>query len=144
MEQITPDEYLAGYPPVIQETAAALRALIREAVPDAIERVRVGWHLIGYDLPLRRYGVYFAYVAPEAAHVHLGFEYGAFMDDPDGLLEGAGITRQVRWLTIASPEEIPHDPAVALIREGARVATLTRSERLGLALDHEDRPSVRR
>ena len=51
--------------------------IIREAVPDAIERVRVGWHLIGYDLPLRRYGVYFAYVAPEPAHVHLGFEYGA-------------------------------------------------------------------
>ena len=144
MEQITTDAYLAGFPPVVQETAAALRRLVREAVPDAIERVRVGWHLIGYDLPLRRYGVYFAYVAPEPDHVHLGFEYGAFMDDPLGLLQGAGITRQVRWLTIASPEEVPHEPAIALIREGARVAALTRSERLGLALDHEDRQSVRR
>ena len=54
------------------------------------ERVRLGWHLIGYDLPLRRYGVYFAYVAPEPVHVHLGFEWGAFMGDPPGLLQGAG------------------------------------------------------
>jgi hypothetical protein len=144
MEQITPDEYLAGYPPIVQETAAALRRLIREAAPDAIERVRVGWHLIGYDLPLRRYGVYFAYVAPEPAHVHLGFEYGAFMDDPDGLLQGGGVTRQVRWLTFSSPEQIHPEPAIALIREGVRVAALTRSERLGLALDREERQSVRR
>ena len=143
MEQITPEAYLAGYPPVIQETSAALRRLVREAVPDAIERVRVGWHLIGYDLPLRRYGVYFAYVAPEPAHVHLGFEYGAFMNDPEGLLQGAGITRQIRWLTFASPEQIDREPAFALIREGARVATLTRSERLGLALDREERHAGR-
>ncbi|HET9347167.1 MAG TPA: DUF1801 domain-containing protein [Candidatus Limnocylindrales bacterium] len=143
MEQITPDAYLAGYSPVIQETAAALRRLVRQAVPDAIERVRVGWHLIGYDLPLRRYGVYFAYVAPEPAHVHLGFEYGAFMDDPEGLLQGAGITRQVRWLTFSSPEQIDLELTIALIREGARVASLTRSERLGLALDQEERHAGR-
>ena len=55
-----------------------------------MERVRVGWHLIGYDLPLRRYGVYFAYVAPEPVHVHLGFEWGVFMSDPQGLLAGRG------------------------------------------------------
>lgn len=138
MEQITPEAYLAGYPPDIQQTAAALRRLVREAVPDAIERVRVGWHLIGYDLPIRRYGVYFAYVAPEPSHVHLGFEYGAYMDDPDGLLQGAGLTRQVRWLTFASTAEIPRDPAIALVREGARVAALTRGERLARLLDRPD------
>ena len=92
MEQIPPEAHLAGYPPVMQETAVALRRIVREAVPEAIERVRVGWHLLGYDLPLRRYGVYFAYVAPEPSHVHLGFEWGVFMDDPGGLLQGAGIT----------------------------------------------------
>jgi hypothetical protein len=138
MEQIPPDALLAGYPPVIQETAAALRNLVREAVPDAIERVRVVWHLIGYDLPLRRYGVYFAYVAPERAHVHLGFEYGVFMEDPEGLLQGAGITKQVRWLTFSSPEEIQRDASIALVREGARAAALTRGERLARALDHKD------
>ena len=139
MEQIPPDSLLDGYPPAMQETARALQALVREAVPDAWERVRVGWHLIGYDLPLRRYGVYFAYVAPEPDHVHLGFEWGVFMSDPQRLLEGEGVTRQVRWLTFTSPDEIAWEPTIALVREGARVAALTRGERLARALDREDR-----
>ena len=111
---------------------------MRDAVPDAIERVRLGWHLIGYDLPLRRYGVYFAYVAPEPVHVHLGFEYGVFMDDPQGLLQGAGVTKQVRWLTFERPDEIDAGPTIALVREGARVAALTRGERLAQGLDREE------
>jgi hypothetical protein len=138
MEQIPPEALLDDYPDVMRDTAAALRAIVREAVPESWERVRVGWRLIGYDLPLRRYGVYFAYVAPEPIHVHLGFEYGVFMDDPAGLLQGAGITKQVRWLTFRSRSEIDREPTLALVREGARVAALTRGERLGMALDRED------
>lgn len=65
------------------------------------------------------------------------------MDDPEGLLQGAGITRQVRWLTFSSPEQIDLELTIALIREGARVASLTRSERLGLALDQEERHAGR-
>jgi hypothetical protein len=108
---------------------------MREAVPDVLERVRVGWHLIGYDLPIRRYGLYFAYVAPEADHVHLGFEYGAFMEDPAGVLHGAGLAKQIRWLTFDRLDDIDVERTIALVREGARVAALTRAERLALALD---------
>ena len=135
MEQIPPEALLDGFPPAMQATADALRAIVRDAVPEAMERVRVGWHLIGYDLPLNRYGVYFAYVAPEPVHVHLGFEYGAYMDDPVRLLQGEGITRQVRWLTFTSPDEIDPEATIALVREGARVAALSRGERLAIALE---------
>jgi hypothetical protein len=135
MEQIPPEALLDTYPPLMQDTAAALRRIVREAVPDAIERVRVGWHLLGYDLPLRRYGVYFAYVAPEPSHVHLGFEWGVYMNDPRALLQGAGVTKQVRWLTFTAPDEIDPEPTIALVREGARVAALTRGERLAIALE---------
>ena len=105
--------------------------------------VRVGWHLIGYDLPLRRYGVYFAYVAPEPVHVHLGFEWGVFMSDPQGLLQGEGVTRQVRWLTFEAPDEIEREAMIALVRDGARVAALTRGERLARAMDRRRRPRTR-
>jgi hypothetical protein len=138
MEAIPPEALLDDFPPVIRETAHALRALVREAVPDAWERVRVGWHLIGYDLPLRRYGVYFAYVAPEPIHVHLGFEWGVFMSDPQRLLQGEGITRQVRWLTFTAPDLIAWEPTIALVREGARVAALTRGERMARTLVRKD------
>ena len=130
MQQIPPEALLDGYPAAMRATTDTLRALVREAVPDAWERVRVGWRLIGYDLPLRRYGVYFAYIAPEPGHVHLGFEWGGFMADPAGLLQGAAVTKQVRWLTFEAPDEIDLDATTELIREAARVAALTRGERL--------------
>ena len=60
------------------------------------------------------------------------------MSDPQGLLQGEGITRQVRWLTYTAPEQIAREPVIALVREGARVAALTRGERLATALDRED------
>jgi hypothetical protein len=122
----------------MQDAANALRTIVRQAIPDAIEGVRVGWRLIGYDRPVGRRSVYFAYVAPEVEHVHLGFEYGVFMDDPNGLLHGAGITKQVRWLTVRSVGEIREAEFVALVREAALVAAMTRSERLALALDREE------
>jgi hypothetical protein len=130
MEQIAPEALLDGYPAATRATADTLRALVREAVPDAWERVRVGWQMIGFDLPLRRYGVYFAYIAPEPAHVHLGFEWGGFMADPAGLLQGGGVTKQVRWLTFEDPDEIDLEATSELIREAARVAALTHGERL--------------
>jgi hypothetical protein len=132
MQQIPPEALLEGFPGPAQATAHSLRALMREAVPGAWERVRVGWHLIGYDLPERRYGLYFAYIAPEPAHVHLGFEYGAFMDDPEGLLRGGGVTKQVRWLTFERADDVRREATIALIREAARVAMLTRQQRLAL------------
>jgi hypothetical protein len=141
MEPIPAEALLDDYPRPMQDTAAALRAIVREAVPEAVERVRVGWRLIGYDLPLRRYGVYFAYVAPEPVHVHLGFEWGVFMSDPQRLLQGGAVTKQVRWLTFTSPDEIAREATIALVREGARVAALTRGERLAGALVREDRAS---
>ena len=81
---LPPEAFLAGFPDGIRSAAETLRAIVRRAVPDSIESVRGGWRLIGYEVPVGRRTRYFAYVAPEPIHVHLGFEYGAWMEDPDG------------------------------------------------------------
>jgi hypothetical protein len=141
METIPPEAFLAGYPEPMREIAEALRALVHRAVPEATERVRPGWRLIGYDLPVGRRSVYFAYVAPEPEHVHLGFEHGVLMDDPDGVLLGAGITKQVRWLTLRRRDEIREAAFAELVREAVRAATMTRSERFARLLDREDGPA---
>jgi hypothetical protein len=138
MEPIPPEAFLASYPEPMREIAEALRVIVRRAEPDAVERVRPGWRLIGYDLPIGRRSAYFAYVAPEDEHVHLGFEHGVLMDDPNGLLLGAGITRQVRWITIRRLDEIHEAPLQALVREAARVATMTRSERFARLMDRRE------
>ena len=75
-EPIPPELFLSGYSADIREIAERLRGVVREAVPESIERVRTGWRLIGYDVPVGRRTRYFAFVAPEPEHVHLGFEYG--------------------------------------------------------------------
>jgi hypothetical protein len=137
MDPIPPEALLADQPPERREVANALREIVRRAVPDAIERVRPGWGLIGYDVPVGRGTRYFAFVWAEPEHVHLGFEHGVPMDDPDGLLQGAGITKQVRWLTMKRLEDIPAE-AETLVREAVRVAAMPRAERALLKMEREE------
>jgi hypothetical protein len=124
-EPIPPDLFLSAYPPQIVEIAERLRGVVREAVPEAIERVRTGWRLIGYDVPVGRRTRYFAFVAPEPEHVHLGFEYGVWMADPDGILLGSHLDlRKVRFVTYKPGEAIPTEALVSYTREAAELAEL--------------------
>jgi len=141
MELIPPEALLEDFPPTMQAIAHRLRALVKATIPDAIERVRPGWRLIGYDLPVGRRAVYFAYVAPEVEHVHLGFEHGWAMRDPHGMLLGRGITKQVRWLTFREGDDIDAGICAGLVHEAARVAAMTRGERMLRSMDREgERP----
>ena len=141
-DTIPPEAFLAGYPEPMQVIAGTLRALVRQTVPEAVERVRLGWRLIGYDLPVGRRSVFFAYVAPEPAHVHLGFQVGTLMDDPQRLMKGAHLRlKKVRYLTFVPGQPIPEGTLVELIREAVRVATLSHQDRLALELDKDWGPA---
>lgn len=140
-DAIPPDAFLSGYPDEIRGLAGTLRAVVRRAAPDAIERVRLGWRLIGYDLPVGRRTVYFAWVAPEPIHVHLGWQHGIFMADPDRMLEGAHLRlKKVRFVTFRPGDEIPEAALVELTRQAARLAAMSREERLALTLDRDWEP----
>jgi len=138
MEPIPPELFLESYSPGIRKAVERLRAVVKEAVPDAIERVRIGWRLIGYDVPVGKRSRYFAFVWPEPEHAHLGFEYGIWMDDPDNLLQGAHLRlRKVRFVTYEPGEAIPVASLVAYTRHAARLATMSREERLARELDRD-------
>ena len=126
-DPIPPELFLQRHAPPIAALAERLRVVVKRAVPDSIERVRPGWQLIGYDLPVRRHGVFFAWVWPELEHVHLGFPNGVLMEDPAGVLRGAGITKKARWLTYQTGDVIDEPLARALIEEAASVALIPRS-----------------
>ena len=133
MDLVPPEALLEAFAPGIVEAATILRTIVRRAVPDAIERVRPGWRLIGYDVPIGRTTRFFAYVAPEPIHVHLGFECGIWLADPDRMLEGAHLgLRKVRYVTFGVGEAIPEVPLVALTREAAGLAILSREQRAAL------------
>lgn len=122
-DPIPPEIFLSAYPPPIQELAERLRDVVHEAVPEALERVRTGWRLIGYDVPVGRRTRYFAFVAPEPEHVHLGFEHGIWMSDPEGLLQGAHLDlRKVRFVTYRPGDDIPTESLVRYAREAADLA----------------------
>jgi hypothetical protein len=136
-ESIPPELLLEGYPEPMRAVADRLRATIRRAMPEVGERVRVGWRIIGYDAPVGRRSVYFAWIMPQVEHVHLGFVHGAFMNDPTRALDGAGVTVLARWLTFLPGESIDERTIERLLRDGARVSSLSRSERVAIALDRE-------
>jgi len=126
-ESLPIEAFLDGYPKPLRELAERLREIVLEAVPDVTERVRVGWRLIGYDLPVGRRSVYFAWVFPEAKHVHLGFVNGMLIDDGSGVLTGAGITKRARWLTFAPGDTIDVHVATELVRAAEAAARIPRS-----------------
>jgi len=136
-ETIPPEALLADFPPGHVAMVERLRTLVTDVVPDAIERVRPRWRLLGYDLNRRRGTKFFAWIWPQPEHVHLGFPLGVVMTDPDGVMEGAGITKEARWLTYDSPEDIDEAVARRLIEEAARVAGMSHEERHAVLVDRE-------
>ena len=126
IDVIPPEALLADFPPPHQLLAQRLREIVTDAVPEASERVRPGWRLIGYDLPTTRHGSFFAWIWPEPEHVHLGVPRGIDMEDPDGAMRGDGITKLARWLTYSPGDLIEVTLATKLVMEAARVGTLPR------------------
>jgi hypothetical protein len=140
VEPLPPEALLEDYAPPLQEIAQRLREIVRRSAPDAIERVRPGWRLIGYDLPLGKQRAFFAWVWPEHEHVHLGFPQGWALHDPRGLLKGEGVTKRVRWLTFTSGDQIDPAACAELLEEAIEIASMSRGERELRAMDRRDAP----
>ena len=122
--------FLEHYPPRVAEHAQELRRVVRRAVPASIERLRPGWKLIGYDLPVTRHGTYFAWVWPQIEHVHVGWEVGTLMDDPRGLLQGAQLNlKKVRYLTFEPDQEIDAELVTEFTQHAAEIAAMSPGER---------------
>jgi hypothetical protein len=122
---LPPELLLEDYPTPMAALAQGLRRVVRAAVPEAIERVRPGWRVIGYDVPLSRRTAYFAWIMTERVHVHLGFPKGMLLDDPSEVLEGRGITKAARWFTLREPEDLLDEHLAAFARAAADLARLT-------------------
>ena len=128
-DTIPTEALLADFPPPHQALAQRLREIVTDAVPEAIERVRPGWRLVGYDLPAKRRSVFFAWIWPEPEHVHLGFPRGIDMEDALAEMRGEGITKLARWLTYSPGDTIDVEQAARLVEEAARIALLPRFRR---------------
>lgn len=118
------EELLASCTPPVRRLVQAARKRLLELVPGATERLRVGWGILGYDAP-----GYFAFVAPQADHVRIGFERGVLLDDPGGILEGRG--SQVRHVCIRSEQDLAGDALARLVRQAAEMVARRAPPRRG-------------
>ena len=125
---------LDGYPPAIRETGRALRSMIFATVPGTVETVRSGWRWIAYSLPEKGRVRNFAWIGPERKHIHLGFEHGTLLADPEHLLHGSQERlRKFRYFTFEPAIDIDEAILVDYIERAAHIAVMPSVVRRALA-----------
>lgn len=98
-------EFLQAYDPSIGTIALALRQLVLEEAPDAPEMIYDAYNAVAFGYSFTgRLKEAFIHIASYAKHVNLGFNYGATLADPHGVLLGSG--KQVRHIKILSVRDL--------------------------------------
>ena len=139
MDEPQPVEFmLDDYPDAIRETGMALRSLILRTVAGTVETIRPGWRWIAYSLPEGRRVRNFAWIGPERKHIHLGFEHGTLLADPDRRLHGAEERlKQFRYFTFEPSIDVDEAILADYLRRAADLAILPTAARRALALQRE-------
>lgn len=102
--------HLAHYDPHVAHLTLALREIVLEEAPDAIESVVKGYALaIGFSFTGKPLKDGFCHIVAYSSHVNLGFNRGALLPDPNGMLVGKG--KSIRHITIRNQSELD-GPAV--------------------------------
>jgi len=128
-EAATFADVLVGRTPRVAELATALRDLIRQVDPDVVEVPWPRQGTVGFGIGPKKFTEHYAYLALHPSHVNLGFNQGAELSDPTGLLGGPG--NMLKHLKVTSLDQV-EDPAIRdlLVEAKAhRAATTTSSGR---------------
>lgn len=110
----TVDEYVRGLPPGQAEIVSALRGLIRNSAPRAVETLK--WAQPVYEQlgPM-------IFIKAHKTHVNFGFWRGAEMADPAGLLQGGG--DRMRHIKLASLQDLRPKAFKAFVRQAVKLNT---------------------
>ena len=84
------DAVLAKSPADIRQLGHAVRDLVFNVYPRAVEVVWPKQGSIGWGVGPKKFSEQFCYFLPFKQHVTLGFYYGGELPDPAGLLGGGG------------------------------------------------------
>ena len=113
----TVDEYVANAPDAVRETLKAARKLLAGAGPNIDEFMK--WGTPAYGLSESK-PLFYLYAGKE--HVNLGFLLGAQLDDPKGLLEGAG-KKDSRHVRLGSPKDLKSAALKKLIKDSVKAGS---------------------
>ena len=134
MRDDVPAEFLLdSFPTAIRDTGRTLRSLILATVPGTVEAVRPGWRWIAYSLPEKGRVRNFAWIGPERKHIHLGFEHGTLLADPEQVLQGAQEKlRKFRYVTFEPAIDIDEAILADYLRGAAELALMPSAARRAL------------
>ena len=100
--------FLAAFPPGITPLHLAVRAYVLTGTPDANELVYDACNAVSSACTFsERLKEGFCHVAAYAKHVNLGFDRGAQLDDPLGLLQGS--SARIRHFRVCRAEDLQTD-----------------------------------
>jgi hypothetical protein len=122
-------KFLKPYDREIRDLALELRALVLEEMAPCYENIYDAYSAvaIGYGTSDRlRDGIF--HIAVYSKHVNLGFNDGASLADPKGILQGTG--SQIRHITIKTAADIKRPELRSYIRR-ARKKALADARKLG-------------
>jgi hypothetical protein len=122
-------KFLKPYDREIQKLALQVRALVLEEMAPCYENIYDAYSAvaIGYGASDRlRDGIF--HIAVYSKHVNLGFNDGATLADPKGILEGTG--NRIRHIPIKTPDDLARPEIRAYIRR-ARKFALAEAKKLG-------------
>lgn len=109
------EDFLAGYPPDMQSVSRELRAMVKNAMPEASEILVAKHNHIGYGWG-ETSAHQICYICPMKDYVRLGFMYGGYLPDPDQILKGEG--KRLRHVKVRSIAEA-NNSAVRSLAEAA-------------------------
>jgi hypothetical protein len=97
--------YLASYDPHVSRLALALREVVLEEAPEAKESISKGYAVaIGFSFTGKPIKDGFCHIAVYSTHVNLGFNRGALLPDPNGVLAGNG--KAIRHVTLRDESDL--------------------------------------
>lgn len=97
--------YLAAYHPQVSGLALAARDVVLEEAPEAVESFAKGYAVsIAFSFTGKPLKDGFCYIVTYSGHVNIGFNRGALLADPNGVLAGNG--KLNRHITIRSEEDL--------------------------------------
>ena len=113
--------FLRPYDRAIQDLALKLRSLVLEEMAPCYENIYDAYSAvaIGYGSSNRlQDGVF--HIAVYANHVNLGFNHGATLEDPLGILRGTG--KQIRHISIKTADDVARPEIRAYVRRARKIA----------------------
>lgn len=97
--------YLASYDPHVSRLALALRDVVLDEAPDAVESISKGYAVaIGFSFTGKPLKDGFCHIATYTSHVNLGFNRGALLPDPNRVLAGNG--KMIRHIAIHDESDL--------------------------------------